>query len=209
MTDAAGDVGGGVGDALCPDFRLARGQHAILVAPDYERLVRDAAQPAANVRMAKTVSLEDVAERRALFPARGAELFRRRRIGSAREIAERHIDVVSEIAGQLLRADRTKVGTRMIRLIETRRRVQHQPIEALAGNDRHFGRHPSAHGVAYKMRLVELERRYEAEIVDDHVLHAGDVRRRTALAEARMEGQIDSEPVGKTARPLIALERGG
>src|SRR6516165_4665505 len=63
--------------------------------------------------------------------------------------------------------------------------------------------------MADEVRLVEAEHRHEAQIVDDHVLHAGEMRRGAALTKAGVMGQVDAKAVGEPIRPLMALERRG
>src|SRR5262252_8182158 len=63
--------------------------------------------------------------------------------------------------------------------------------------------------MADEVWLVEAERRHEAQIVDDHVLHAGEMRRGAALTKAGVMGQVDAKAVGEPLGPLMALERRG
>ena len=77
----------------------------------------------------------------------------------------------------------------MVGVVQPGRRVEHQPGEAFARDGRHLGGHPAAHGMADEVRAVEAERRDEAQIVDDHVLHAGDMRGGIALAETGWKGR--------------------
>ena len=93
----------------------------------------------------------------------------------------------------------------MVGMVQPGRCVEHQPGETLARDGGHLGGHPAAHGMPDEMRPVEAERVDEPQIVDDHVLHAGEMRGGIALAEAGMEGQEDAEAVGETARPVVAL----
>src|SRR5690606_38605013 len=61
-------------------------------------------------------------------------------------------------------------------------------------------------GMTDEMRTLEAERVNKAEIVDHHVLHAGNMWRFGALAETGMEGQVDTEAVGKAPRPVVTLD---
>ena len=93
----------------------------------------------------------------------------------------------------------------MVGMVQPRRRVEHQPGETLARDGGHLGGHPASHRMSDEVRAVEAERGDEAQIVDDHVLHAGEMRGRIAFAETRMEGQEDAEAAGEAARPVVAL----
>src|SRR5262249_53120957 len=60
----------------CPDFRLTRRRQAVLLPPHNQGFVRNAAQPATEIRVTEPVRFEDVAERFVLALTRGAKLFR-------------------------------------------------------------------------------------------------------------------------------------
>src|SRR5262245_42034898 len=153
MADPGNDVDLRLRNSLRPDLRLARRKQAILLTPDDQRLVRNTAQPSAEIGMAHAMYLEDVAERGAFLLARGDELIGWRSLRPAGEVAQRHLDIVGKVGREILRRDRRDVGADMIGVVEAGGRVEDEAVEALAGESRHLGRHPAAHRMADEVRL--------------------------------------------------------
>ena len=124
IVDTHGDLEPGPAMGVSPVFHALRDQ----------RLVRDAAQPSAQIWMAEAVHFQDVSKRVSLLLAGRQKRFHGRTIRSAREIAQGHLNIVGEVAGQVLGSDRGEVGRRMVGMVQPRRRVEHQTAETLAGH---------------------------------------------------------------------------
>ncbi len=149
--------------------------------------------------MAEAVDLEDALEPIASLPRAARNSSSGGAVGAAGEVAQRHVDIVCEIAGKVLRADRGEVGGRMIRMVQPGRRVEHQSPE----------RSPATTAISAAIQPpIEWPTRCgrsrpsaadQPEIVDDHVPAclsgaAPDRCRRTPDGRA---GRRESGPRGR------------